>query len=64
MNRFFPPSEEEIVLSATNQLLEGFQSMYPSEVTETVAAIKKGQYLDQAGKILASAVQSTQDKLQ
>lgn len=64
MNRFFPASEEEIVLSATNQLLVGFKSMYPGVVTETVEAVKKGQYLEQAGRILAAAVQSTQDKLQ
>ena len=64
MNRFFPASEEEIVLSAASQLLVGFKSMYPSVVTETVEAVKKGQYLEQAGRILAAAVQSTQDKLQ
>ena len=63
MNLFFSPSDSEIILNTVSRLLEGFQKMYPDAVDEAVAVLRNGRSAEQAGRIIATAVQTAQDQL-
>jgi len=64
MNRFLPVSEGEVALSVTRQLLEVFRTMYPTAVEEALTLFRKGQSLQEVGRVLLTTIQTTQDKLQ
>jgi len=63
VNLFFSPSDSEIILNTVSRLLEGFQKMYPDAVDEAVAVLRNGRSVEQAGRIIATAVQTAQDQL-
>ena len=63
MNIFFPSPDNEVVLVTADRLLEAFKQMYPAVVEDAMAAIRSGQSVEQAGRILVTAVQTTQDQV-
>ncbi len=63
MNRFFSSPDDELILNTVSRLLEGFRKMYPDAVDEAVAALRNGGSAEQAGRIIATAVQTAQDQL-
>jgi len=64
MNRFFSSPDDELILNTVSRLLEGFGKMYPDAVDEAIASLKNGQFVEQAGRMIATAVQTAQDQLQ
>lgn len=63
MNIFFPSPDNEVILVTADRLLEAFKQMYPGVVEDAMAAIRSGQSVEEAGRILVTAVQTTQDQV-
>jgi septal ring factor EnvC (AmiA/AmiB activator) len=63
MNRFFSSPDNDVILVIADRLLEAFKQMYPGVVEDAMAAIRNGQSVEQAGRIMMAGVQTTQDQI-